>query len=204
MPHIYGTALAPSQDGRIGCGVIKQQTGFYMNNNDTFLSKFPKRLALLITLAVALTACSGDEQASEGDADSVYNTSLTMQEVMALVLEPASDILWDSGGWVLDSAGYEELYPTTDDGWAYVRAQAAVIVETGNILALPERRADSDAWVIYSQGLSEAGLRAMNAAMAQDKEEFFQAGAQLYSVCTACHQAYNPDIVNRFGDGPGN
>ena len=40
----------------------------------------------------------------------------------------------------------------------------------------------------------------MNAAAAQDKEEFFQAGAQLYSVCTACHQAYNPDIANRYDE----
>lgn len=175
-----------------------------MNNNYTFLPGFPKRLTVLIALTTALMACSGDQGADDADgaAETVYNTSLDMQDLMALVLEPASDILWDSGGWVLDSAGYEELYPTTEDGWAYVRAQAAVVVETGNMLALPERREDNDAWVIYSQGLSEAGLRAMNAAQAQDKEEFFQAGAQLYSVCTACHQAYNPDITNRFDDEP--
>lgn len=173
-----------------------------MNNNGIFLHAIPKRLASLITLTVALAACSGEQQASSEDSAtaSLYNTTLTVQEVMAMVLEPASDILWDSGGWVLDSAGYEELYPTTDDGWDYVRAQAAVVVESGNILALPERREDNDAWVIYSQGLSEAGLRAMSAAAAQDKEEFFQAGAQLYSVCTACHQAYNPDITNRFDE----
>ena len=173
-----------------------------MNNNDTFLYLIPKRLASLIALTVALAACSGEQTADSDDTatTSLYNTTLSVQEVMALVLEPASDILWDSGGWVLDSAGYEELYPTTDDGWDYVRAQAAVVVESGNILALPERREDDDAWVIYSQGLSEAGLRAMNAAAAQDKEEFFQAGAQLYSVCTACHQAYNPDITNRFDE----
>jgi mono/diheme cytochrome c family protein len=99
---------------------------------------------------------------------------------------------------VLDASGYEELYPTTDAGWAYVRAQAAIVVEAGNMLALPGRAEDNDAWMIYSQGLSDAALRAMDAAAAQDEEEFFQAGAQLYSVCSACHQAYNPDIVNRF------
>ena len=177
-----------------------------MNNKYSFLHEIPKRSALLITLAIALATCSGDEQSvdADGAGDNVFNTTLDVQEVMALVLEPASDILWDSGGWVLDSAGYEELYPTTDDGWAYVRAQAAVVVESGNILALPERRVDNDAWLIYSQGLSEAGLRAMSAAQAQDKEEFFQAGAQLYSVCTACHQAYNPDIANKFDDESGN
>jgi hypothetical protein len=121
-----------------------------------------------------------------------------MKEVMSLVLEPAADTLWDSGGWVLDSSGYEELYPTTDDGWAFVRAQAAVIVETGNVLALPGRAEDGDAWMIYSQGLSEAGVMAMTAAAAQNEEDFFQAGAKLYSVCTACHQAYSPDILNKF------
>ena len=146
-----------------------------------------------------LSACSGPEETTEvSSADSSFNTSLDVRELMALVLEPASDILWDSGGWVMDASGYEELYPTTDDGWAYVRAQAAVVVESGNSLALPGRAVDGDAWMIYSEGLSEAGVLAMEAAAAQDKEAFFQAGAQLYSVCTACHQAYNPDINNRF------
>lgn len=161
----------------------------------------PIRWLTLPALTLLLAACSGESRDQQDNtAASIYNTSLNMQELMALVLEPASDVLWDSGGWVLDAAGYEELYPTTDDGWAFVKAQAAIVVETGNSLALPGRREDNDAWVIYSQGLSEAGLRAMAAADAQDKEEFFQAGAQLYSVCTACHQAYNPDILNRFDE----
>ncbi|MEQ8407360.1 MAG: hypothetical protein RKH07_03700 [Gammaproteobacteria bacterium] len=155
--------------------------------------------AMLLLAGSLLIACSGGDDA-EPDAQSAtpYNTSLSVQELMALIIEPAADVLWDSGGWVLDSAGYEELYPTTDDGWEYVRAQSALIVETGNLLALPGRAEDNDAWMIYSEGMMEAGLRSMAAAEAQDEEEFFQAGAQLYSVCSACHQAYNPDINNRF------
>ncbi len=156
--------------------------------------------AVLLSLAVA---CSQPEESTTTEAiESSYNTTMNVQEIMALVLEPAADILWDSGGWVLDASGYEELYPTTDDGWSYVRAQAAIVVESGNSLALPERAEDNDAWMIYSEGLSEAGILAMEAAAAQDKEAFFQAGAQLYSVCTACHQAYNPDINNRFDENP--
>lgn len=157
--------------------------------------------SLLISLGlVLLTGCSSPEEDSVSTASGAYNTELDMTEIMSLVLEPASDILWSSGGWVLDASGYEELYPTTDDGWAYVRSQAAIVVESGNMLALPGRAEDNDAWMIYSQGLSEAGVLAMEAAAAQDKEAFFQAGAQLYSVCTACHQAYNPDILNRFDE----
>ena len=158
-------------------------------------------LSLLISLGlVLLTGCSSPEEDSVSTASGAYNTELDMTEIMSLVLEPASDILWSSGGWVLDASGYEELYPTTDDGWAYVRSQAAIVVESGNMLALPGRAEDNDAWMIYSQGLSEAGVLAMEAAAAQDQEAFFQAGAQLYSVCTACHQAYNPDILNRFDE----
>ena len=164
-------------------------------------SRHTKQGITAVLLSLVVVACSQPEESTAPEvAESSYNTTMNVQEIMALVLEPASDILWDSGGWVLDASGYEELYPTTDDEWNYVRAQAAIVVESGNSLALPGRAEDNDAWMIYSEGLSEAGVLAMEAAAAQDKEAFFQAGAQLYSVCTACHQAYNPDINNRFDD----
>ena len=157
---------------------------------------------LLLLISGVLAACSAPEETetAQNRAEPTFNTALGVQDIMSLVLEPASDILWDSGGWVLDASGYEELYPTTDEGWAYVRAQAATVVESGNMLALPGRAEDNDAWMIYAKGLSDAGILAMEAAATQNEEDFFQAGAQLYSVCTACHQAYNPDINNRFDD----
>ena len=157
------------------------------------------RPTLLPALLLAtLSACSAPEPEALSGTEANYNVELDVAQLMSLVLEPASDMLWDSGGWVLDASGYEELYPTTDDGWAFVRAQAAIVVEAGNMLALPGRAEDDDAWMIYSEGLSEAGMMAMEAAEAQDKEAFFQAGGQLYSVCTACHQSYSPDIASRF------
>ncbi|MEX0619366.1 MAG: hypothetical protein WDZ76_03355 [Pseudohongiellaceae bacterium] len=159
-------------------------------------------LALLIG-STLLASCSDSAENATGAgggqaADANYNTTLDMAEIMNSVLEPPSDILWDSAGWIMSDAGYEELYPTTDEGWNYVRQQAAIIVETGNILALPGRALDGDAWMVYSEGLSEAGLLAMRAAESRDEEAFFQAGAQLYSVCTACHQAYDPEINQRY------
>ncbi len=164
-------------------------------------SKLSKTILILL-VGGALAACSApDETETAISTDApAFNTSLDVTAIMNLVLEPASDILWDSGGWVLDASGYEELYPTTDEGWDYVRAQAAVVVESGNMLALPGRAEDNDAWMIYAEGLSEAGVLAMEAAASHNEEDFFQAGAQLYSVCTACHQAYNPDILDRFDD----
>ena len=166
------------------------------------LARTSTKTLLFLLASGLLVACSAPEEteATAGGDAPAYNTTLDVAEIMTLVLEPASDILWDSGGWVLDASGYEELYPTTDEGWDFVRAQAAVIVESGNMLALPGRAEDNDAWMIYSEGLSAAGILAMEAAASQNEEDFFQAGAQLYSVCTACHQAYNPDILDRFDD----
>lgn len=154
---------------------------------------------LILSGMLSLSACSGDVEEPVADVSAYnYNTSLNMQEIMNLILEPASDSLWKSAGWVLSDAGYEELFPTTDEGWEFARRQAATIVEVGNSLALPGRPYDDNAWLIYAEGLSDAGIEAMAAAAAQNEDDFFQAGANLYSVCTACHQAYNPEINSRF------
>lgn len=172
--------------------------GLTMNSQKSSIFKVSGLLFFLAILANCSAPDEGDNDSVS--ADTAYNMNLDVAQVMTLVLEPASDILWDSGGWIIDASGYEELYPTTDEGWAYVRAQAAIVVESGNMLALPGRAVDSDAWMIYSKGLSDAGILAMESAATQNKEDFFQAGAQIYSVCTACHQAYNPDILNAFDE----
>jgi len=164
------------------------------------IASTPSRLLVVIAASLFVTACSEPESEDSIASESAFNTSLSVSEVMLSVLEPASDTLWDNAGWVESAAGYEELYPTTDEGWAFVRAQAAVVAESGNLLALPGRAVDNDAWMIYSEGIVDAGLMAMKAADERNEEDFFQAGAQLYSVCTACHQAYNPDILNNFDE----
>lgn len=161
--------------------------------------------AIVLSAMLLLAACSDPaiepnaSAAPAGDSAAAFNTSLNMKDFMNLILDPAADVLWDSAGWV-DSreTGYEELYPTTDEQWDYVRRHAALLIEIGNMLALPGRAVDNDAWLTYANGLSQAGALAMEAAAVQNKEDFFQAGAQLYSVCTACHQAYNPEITSRF------
>ncbi len=159
------------------------------------------RRALVPFLGLALLggcAESVEDDAGRPAGETVYDTTLTMRELMAFVLEPAADGLWSTAGWVEDRDGYRELYPTTEEGWERVVASAAMVAESGNLLALPDRAIDNDAWMIYSQGLTQAGFRAMSAAASRNKEDLFQAGADIYSVCSACHQAYDPEINSRF------
>jgi hypothetical protein len=168
------------------------------------MSRIRHRLPALLLL-LSLVACNEPSQentsAGELPAGERYNLTLDMQQFMTTVLEPVADRLWDSAGWIDDiELGYFELYPTTDEGWEAVRYSAATVVEAGNALALPSRAYDDDAWLTYAQAMSNVGLQAMAAAESQNEEDLFQAGARLYSVCTACHQAYNPDL-SRFVDG---
>ena len=157
--------------------------------------------ALLALCGIGLLAgCSdsADDDAARVAAGANFDTTLTMRELMLHVLDPAADGLWSTAGWVEDKDGYRELYPTTEEGWEHVVASAAMVAESGNLLALPGRALDNDAWMIYAEGLTRAGFRAMAAASARDKEDLFQAGADIYSVCSACHQAYDPEINSRF------
>lgn len=155
---------------------------------------------MLFSLGLLLAACtdSADDGAVQVSAEASFDTTLTMQELMLYVLEPAADGLWSTAGWVEDRDGYRELYPTTEEGWEHVVASAAMVAESGNLLTLPGRALDNDAWMIYSEGLTQAGFRAMAAAATRNKEDLFQAGADIYSVCSACHLAYDPEINNRF------
>lgn len=159
-----------------------------------------------LALVFSLAACSDQGATDSADPSpeamqdqTGYNLTLSMTEFMAHVLEPAADTLWRSAGWVLDEKeGYYELYPTDDEGWQQAENQAAMIVETGNAMMVPGRAYDNGSWITYSQAMSTVGLSLMKAAEEKNKEDLFQGGAQLYSVCTACHQAYNPDILTRF------
>lgn len=157
------------------------------------------RAATIAALLLGLAACS-ESEVDTGNSDSAnYNLTLDMVTFMNHALEPVADVLWRSAGWVDDEIeGYYELYPTDDEGWHEVEGMAGAIVELGNALLLPGRAYDDTTWVTYSKAMSEVGLQAMKAAEEQNEEDLFQAGAQLYSVCTACHQAYNPEIVTRF------
>lgn len=162
------------------------------------------RCSVGLVLASLLLACSqaADAPADTGTAAQTgsanYNLTMGMAEFMAHVVEPVADSLWQSAGWVLDQhEGYYELYPTSDEEWQQAHNQSAMVVELGNMLLLPGRVQEGP-WRTYAEAMSTVGISLMAATDAQNNEDFFQAGAQLYSVCTACHQAYNPDILSRF------
>jgi hypothetical protein len=112
------------------------------------------------------------------------------KHLMMLVVEPASDVVWDSSGSITTAQGVEDLTPTTEEEWLKVKHSAAVIVESGNLLLLPGRFRDNKDWQEISYGLIDVGQRLITAIDARDSEAMFDLGGQLYSVCVSCHQLY--------------
>lgn len=143
---------------------------------------------LLVSLLLLVSACAEPPPAATPPPP--YKPVGDTKQLMALVLEPAADVIWDSAGTIMTMEGEEDLSPTTDEGWLAVQHSAAVVAETGNLLMMPGRAQDAEDWVEISQGLIAVGEKARAAAEAQDKEALFDAGGEIYQVCLSCHQIY--------------
>ena len=120
--------------------------------------------------------------------ETVENSEI--HDLMAYLLNPAAEAIWDSAGFVITEEGEFNLQPTDQEGWDKVKHGAKVISESSYLLSMPNRAVDNVQWVALSMALKGMGERALEAAENEDSEELFKVGADLYQVCVACHQAY--------------
>ena len=142
----------------------------------------PKTFPLIAApLLLALSSCSQET--------TPFHPSLDTHQLMEWILDPAADVIWDSAGFVITTDGEQDLSPTTEEGWEKVSQNAATLAESGNLLMLPGRSLGGD-WNEYSSGLIRASMSALKASKARDSEALFDAGAQIYQVCLACHNQY--------------
>lgn len=148
------------------------------------------RTCVFVGVAILLSGLAACQPATPPPPPPPYDQSLDMKTLMSHVIEAAAEVPWDSAGEVVTAEGVEDLAPTDDEGWLHVEAAGATLVEAGNLLLMPGRDPGKDDWKEFSKSLSATGHQVMAAAKARDKEALFQAGADLYSVCVACHQAY--------------
>jgi hypothetical protein len=146
--------------------------------------------------AVVLAGCS-----STGQEEPPLKPVADVKELMHAVVDPAADTVWGSVGTIIDEKGMEERYPKTDEEWDVVREASMALVESGNLLMLPGRRLGDgeqkidEEWIRLCQALMDVSMEAVKAADARNKDAVFDVGADIYAVCTNCHQKYAPDIA---------
>lgn len=151
-----------------------------------------KRISVVL-LAVALCSCQSETPpaaTTQAPTHATFQEVADVKQLMNWIMEPSSDVIWDSVGTVITEAGEEEMRPETDEEWTAIRDAAAVVAESGNLLLTPGRLRDQGDWVKHSHELTKAAQVAIAAAEAKDVDSLFTAGGDIYLACTACHEQY--------------
>jgi hypothetical protein len=156
--------------------------------------------------AALLCACSQQKPkpAAQPGAEAKFNYDLPMAEMMGHVVDPAAWTYWRGSGTEVTAKGERDLSPTTEEGWAELENGAATLVEAGNLLQLPGRAREPLAdWNKYAQQLTAKGLEAKDVAEKHDKDGVYKKGAEVYEVCTACHEQFVIQPQLKAQGGPG-
>jgi len=129
-------------------------------------------------------------------------------------VDPSVDELWNAVGTVETAAGSETRIPKDDEHWNQLRAHALRLVEIGNLLRIPGRRAvpadgtvpgahiagvlDHDEiakavanewsrFQTYAHDFQVAAQGALRATRKHDAHALFEAGERLQEACEQCH-----------------
>ena len=152
-------------------------------------------LASVVGACLLLIGCAQEA----GDTETLVEPTtdeITITAIMDPMLDSASEVFWDSAGFIDTYEGTIDLTPTTDEGWQAIIDAADKIDELSALLQEERYSLNRPAWNALSGTLVDAAARGRQAAQNRDGEELFQAGAQLYQVCVACHQTFWSN--NRF------
>ena len=147
--------------------------------------------ALWLVAGLCLAACTPQEP----EPTTSFDTTLSVQELMAHVVDPAAQGVWSRAGWFIDASGESSLFPAIEAEWAAAENAAAMVAESGNMLLLPGRvrvlaENDNGDWIKFAGVLSERARTVMAVTEARDTQAIFDAGGELYQACVACHEKY--------------
>ena len=145
----------------------------------------------LVSLMVC--ACAGEPAAPAPEQRlPPFKPVADVRVLMESVIAHAAEVYWESVEVVVSDAGIEENYPENDEEWEAVWAAGLTLAESGNLLMMAPRARDDDAWMTFAAALVDAGVAAAAAGEAKNPDLVFEAGAQVYDACTACHTRYIP------------
>jgi hypothetical protein len=142
-------------------------------------------LAGVFAGALAATAC--------GPQPPPYKPVVDVKGLMQGIVEPASDVVWDSVATIFTKDGVEERQPRTKEEWEHVRSGAMMLTEAGNLLMMPPRAKDGGEWMKFSQELVDTASVALRAAEARNVDELYRIGGIIDEACENCHKKYWPN-----------
>ena len=139
---------------------------------------------------------------------------VSVKELMADLIDPASDYVFDAVSTTIGAKGIVEVEPRTDEDWARVRSGAVTLAEGISLLKIPrpiappdDRPAAPDSgneemppdqirakiladpvlWNAKIEALRNIDLTILDVVKRRNVSELTEAGAILDSACETCH-----------------
>ena len=183
------------------------------------MSRMSRLLALGVLVyaaTVLIAACGRKPETSKASLLPPSAATAPVRALMAGVIDPAADVVWNSVGSILRSPTItEERVPKNDEEWATVRQNALMLMEAGDLLLMPGRpmagpgeksntpgvelepaeieanvSKNQERWTQVVKAFQDASLEALKAIEAKDRDKLFDVGERLDAACEACHTTF--------------
>jgi cytochrome c556 len=180
-----------------------------------------------LALAIAAPAALGGLGAARSETPAAQDGSgfmpqATIVELMASIVMPAAQVIWDAVSVDVTEKGTIEKGPVTDEDWAALRATAVTLAEASNLLIIQGRGVDAPgakaddpeselspeqvqaliakerpSFVAHARVLHESAMEALRAIDAKSIDGVTEAGGTIDAACEGCHkQFWYPDQQN--------
>jgi hypothetical protein len=165
-----------------------------------------------VIAAGALVSLSGAAEAPP------FSTDLTISDIMASIVMPSANVLWEAVLPDTDANGKEVLQgPDSEEGWLRVREAAVSLAAVSNLLMVPGLtsrdpaletpagelssaainqliRDKSADWYAWNEVMHTTAMQLVTAIDARDTQAIWDMTATLDGPCTSCHtQFWYPD-----------
>ena len=114
----------------------------------------------------------------------------SVRQLMTGLIDPAARQIWGSVSVTVSEAGVENKQPRNDEEWAEVATNAALLVESSNLLVQGNRAVDTGDWARLAREMADASAKAIKAAESHNPEAVLEVGETIYNACTSCHEKY--------------
>ncbi|EHJ60223.1 hypothetical protein NSU_2813 [Novosphingobium pentaromativorans US6-1] len=154
---------------------------------------------MFLAASLAVCGCSvsnGGAVAERGAAEdaAVMGSDLSLQELMAHVMQRNAIQMWNWQAFVSDGTGAHSTVPRTDEEWEDAESDALTVGELARTIQQAPYRVDDPMWSKKAQALQAAAAKVAKAAEVRDEDAFLAAGASVNDACVSCHYRFAPQL----------
>ena len=143
------------------------------------------RLVLSAALSMILVTVTGAAERQD------FPVPVSVNAVMVTLIDHSAHYIWDYAA--LEATMLKEEWLSVEY-YAIQLAAAGPLIMLGGTGEVDNVWVQSPQWLAYSMDMSNAAMKALNAARIQDKALLQTAGDELLDSCLACHRNFKPEI----------